>query len=54
MHFKTIEGARKRAAFENADAKYGNRPYQYRVVPNDNSHQVAQGYAWRIKKEKKK
>jgi hypothetical protein len=54
MHFKTIEGARKRAAFENADAKWNKRPWRFRVVPNENSHQVAQGFLWRIKKEKAK
>jgi hypothetical protein len=54
MQFKTIEGARKRAAFETADAKYGARPYVYRVIPNTNSHQVSLGYLWRVKKEKVK
>jgi hypothetical protein len=52
MMFKTYSGAAKRAAFERADAKHWGRPYTYRVVQNTNSHQIAQGYVWRVKKEK--
>jgi len=54
MKFRTYEGAYKRAAFERADAKYSRppRPYTYRVIPNTNSTQLAQGYAWIVKKEK--
>jgi hypothetical protein len=52
MKFKTYSGAAKRAQFERADAKHWGRPYTYRVVSNTNSTQIAQGYAWVVKKEK--
>lgn len=54
MKFRTYEGAAKRAAFERGYAKSMHRPFTYRVIPNTNSHQLAQGYAWRVKKEKLK
>ena len=49
MHFKTYTGARKRAMFETAYSK----THKWVVVSNTNSHQVAQGYEYRLKKVKR-
>ena len=48
MHFKTHHGAVNRALFESSFSK----THVWRVVANTNPHQVAQGFAWRLKKER--
>ena len=49
MKFKTHHGAVQRARFESSYS----RTHVWRVVANTNTHQLAQGYVWRLKKMKR-
>jgi hypothetical protein len=50
MIFKTHHGAVQRALFESSFS----RTHVWRVVANTNSTQVAQGFTWRLKKQRRK
>ena len=52
MRFKTFSGAAKRAEAERWFARRDRRPVTFKVVSNTNSHQVAQGFVWAVKKVK--
>lgn len=43
-NYKTVEGARKRAAFENGVARYKARLYAYRVVAKPD------GTGWKVER----